>query len=57
VIKDGLPVRLYTGFGANGEATLFWGRPQGVWNDLGDCAQLFNPNGGRYVLSFGGVTC
>jgi murein DD-endopeptidase MepM/ murein hydrolase activator NlpD len=56
VIKDGLPVRVYSGFGVNGEATLFWGRPQGVWNNLGDCAQLFNPSGGRYSLSFG-TTC
>ena len=57
MIKDGLPVRVYTGFGVAGEATLFWGRTQGVWNNQGDCAQLFNPGGARvYRLSFG-VSC
>lgn len=57
VIHDGQPIRIYSGVGVNGEAVLFWGRSQGAWNNLGDCAQLVSPTGGRYSLGFHGGTC
>jgi murein DD-endopeptidase MepM/ murein hydrolase activator NlpD len=56
-IRDGHPVRVYSGFGVNGAATLYWGRTGRVWNNLGDCAQLVSPTGGRYIVSVNGGSC
>jgi hypothetical protein len=58
VIREGQPIRIYSGTGVNGETVLFWGRNQGAWNNLGDCVQLFAPNGLRqYRFSFNGAAC
>jgi len=58
VLRDGQPIRVHSGSGVSGETVLFWGRGQPAWNNLGDCAQLFAPNGvRRYRLSFNGASC
>ena len=54
-IAQGQTVRVYVGSGTNTSSTLYWGRPSGIFNNLGDCAQLFFPGGGFYLLGL--VSC
>ena len=54
VIRDGQPVRIYSGHGVNGEAVLFWGRDSGAWDNVMECVQLVGPGGGRYRLTING---
>ena len=54
VIRDGQPVRIYSGRGVNGDAVLFWGRSGEAWNNFTECAQLVSPSGGRYRIGIGG---
>lgn len=54
LIRDGQPIRVYSGSGVDGEAVLFWGRNQEAWNNFVDCVQLFSPTGSRrYRFSIG----
>jgi uncharacterized repeat protein (TIGR01451 family) len=48
LIRDGQPVRIYSGSGVNGAAALFWGRTRDAWNNLVECVQLFNAAGVRH---------
>jgi murein DD-endopeptidase MepM/ murein hydrolase activator NlpD len=49
------PLRVYSGSGTNSATRLYWGKPAGVYSNLGDCAQLFFPNGSYYLI--GNVAC
>ena len=44
------PIRVYTGSGTNTATTLYWGKSSGIYNDLADCAELWFPNGGYYLV-------
>jgi flagellar hook assembly protein FlgD len=46
-IPAGGRVTLYTGKGTNTSTKLYWGYGRAVWNDTGDCANVFNYNGTR----------
>jgi murein DD-endopeptidase MepM/ murein hydrolase activator NlpD len=54
VIREGQPVRVYSGHGVNGERVLFWGRNTEAWNNFLECVQLVTPGGGRYRIGIGG---
>jgi murein DD-endopeptidase MepM/ murein hydrolase activator NlpD len=44
-IREGAPVRVYTGAGTATATTLYWDRDAGVWSNGGDCARLVWPDG------------
>ena len=48
-IAQGQTIRVSIGSGTNTASTLFWGRTAGVFNNLGDCAQLYDATGGYYL--------
>ena len=49
ILARGTTVRVYVGSGTNTATTLYWGRPAGIFNNLGDCAELFDASGGYYL--------
>lgn len=49
-IRRDRPVRVYTGTGANSATELYWGRPRGAWDNMGDCAQLVHPGDSEYPV-------
>ncbi len=51
------PIRVYTGFGQNGDTALYWGRASGVWDNSGDCVRLVTPRGGTYTIRTANITC
>ncbi len=44
-------VRVYSGSGTATATELYWGQASPAWSNLGDCAQLVDPGGGRYLIS------
>lgn len=49
---------IYSGSGSTVPGVKYWGMRSGVWNDLGDCAQLFDASGALVSsVSWGNVTC
>ena len=55
-IAQGQTVRLNVGSGSATATNLFWGKPAGIFVNSGDCAQLFVPTKGFYLLGWA-VTC
>lgn len=50
-LAPGEMVTVYTGAGDEAPGSLYWGRVQDVWNNDGDVAYLYEPNG-RLVSSY-----
>jgi uncharacterized repeat protein (TIGR01451 family) len=50
ILRDGSPVKVYSGSGVNTNTELYWGQGQGMWDNMGDCARRFNPSGAIYSL-------
>lgn len=55
-IRDGKPVRLYSGSGKNTQTALFWRRQRGVLDNRGDCVRLFGPDGSLFYFHFYGLS-
>ena len=55
ILRPGTPIRVYTGSGTNSATELYWGR-NAAYANLGDCAQLFFPNGTFYLMAIA-VAC
>ncbi len=55
-ITSGQTVRLYSGTGTANSTTLYWGKSAGIFVNAGDCAELFFPGGGFYLLGWA-VVC
>jgi uncharacterized repeat protein (TIGR01451 family) len=56
VLRDGSPVKVYSGSGINTNAELYWGQSRGMWNNMGDCVRRLNSAGAlQFVFSAG--TC
>jgi len=54
VVREGQPLRVYSGSGQNTTTELYWGSTSGVWHNMGDCVHLNWPNGpSMYRLSYG----
>jgi murein DD-endopeptidase MepM/ murein hydrolase activator NlpD len=51
-IVAGVSVRVHVGSGANSTTDLYWGKSSGVFNNLGDCAELIYPDGSYYLIGF-----
>ena len=54
VIRDGQPLRIYSGQGVNGDTALFWGRSSPAWDNFVECVQVVTPGGGRFRVAIGG---
>lgn len=48
-------IRLYTGSGTNTATKLNWGEASGIYNNLGDGAELYFPNASYYLI--GNAAC
>ena len=57
VIRQDQAVKIFTGSGTNTETELYWDLSHGVWNNMGDCAQLSGPDGRRMYHLYYGPTC
>ena len=58
LISEGTPLRLYSGEVLENTTTRAWRSPSPIWNNSGDCVQLFSKSGSRiYRFVFGGGTC
>ena len=57
VIRQDQAVKTFTGSGTNTETELYWDLSQGVWDNMGDCAQLSGPDGRRMYHLYYGPTC
>jgi len=51
ILQAGEKVRLHTGAGQDGPGTLYWGSRAPIWNNYGDAAFLYDPQG-RLVDSY-----
>ena len=49
-LAPGEYIRVWTGIGQDTLTDLHWGRTQGVWNNDGDCAQIYNAVG-KFITS------
>ncbi|MBI3953721.1 MAG: peptidoglycan DD-metalloendopeptidase family protein [Chloroflexi bacterium] len=49
-VRRDRPVKVHSGTGRNTDTDLYWGRPSGVWDDLGDCAYLVHPGDSDYPV-------
>lgn len=55
-LSAGGTLRIYTGSGTNTATTLYWGRSAPVYQNNGECVQLWYPDGTWYLMSTG-VAC
>ncbi|MGI8509887.1 MAG: peptidoglycan DD-metalloendopeptidase family protein [Gemmatimonadaceae bacterium] len=56
MMHPGTPLRVYVGNGTNTATALYWGKSAGIFQNLGDCAQLYFPNGTYYLIGYA-VSC
>jgi uncharacterized repeat protein (TIGR01451 family) len=56
ILRDGSPVKVYSGSGINTNTELYWGQSRGMWDNMGDCARRVNASGAIYFLRSAG-TC
>lgn len=51
-IAAGTPVNLHVGSGGDTSTDLYWGMSRGVFDNLGDCAELIYPDGSYYLIGY-----
>jgi hypothetical protein len=51
-LNQGQTIRVYVGTGTNTATTFYWGKSAGIFSNSGDCAELWYPNGGYYLLGW-----
>ena len=58
IIKQNVPIHIFTGSGTNTATNLYWGLSNGIWDDMGDCAHLVKPdNSNMYKLNTMDTSC
>ena len=58
VLEPGGTLRVYSGAGEAGAGVYYWGSETPVWDNLGDCARLEDPQGlPRFYLVWGSGSC
>ena len=58
VITEGTPLKLFSGDVTESAATRAWRSKKPIWNNQGDCVQLFSKSGSRmYRFVFAGGSC
>lgn len=45
ILPAGQSLRVFSGSGTNSATALYWGRTAPAWDDIADCARLFDANG------------
>ena len=55
-LAQGQTLRLNVGSGTNSANNYYWGKAAGIFANSGDCAELFFPDGGYYLIGYA-TTC